>query len=70
MLKKSFKKIIATSLIAVAALSWGSIASAQSGGFGGVIGWIQQHPMIVAASIATAVAVPLAVADDDAPASR
>lgn len=32
---------------------------------GGVMGWVRQHPLLVAAGIATAIAVPLAVADDD-----
>ncbi len=36
---------------------------------GGVVGWMQQHPFLVAAGIATAIAVPLALADDDDPAS-
>lgn len=32
---------------------------------GGVMGWVRQHPLLVAAGIATAIAVPLAIADDD-----
>ncbi len=35
------------------------------GNGGGVMGWVRQHPLLVAAGIATAIAVPLAVADDD-----
>ncbi len=38
-------------------------------GGGGVLGWMKQHPILVAAGIATAIAVPLALADDDDPAS-
>lgn len=36
----------------------------QSGG-GGLMGWVREHPLLVAAGIATAIAVPIAVADDD-----
>lgn len=35
----------------------------------GIMGWVREHPLLVAAGIATAIAVPLAVADDDDPAS-
>lgn len=35
----------------------------------GVLGWMREHPLLVAAGIATAIAVPLALADDDDPAS-
>jgi hypothetical protein len=36
---------------------------------GRVMSWVREHPLLVAAGIATAIAVPLAVADDDDPAS-
>jgi hypothetical protein len=36
---------------------------------GGIMGWMRQHPILVAAGVATAIAVPLALADDDDPAS-
>lgn len=36
---------------------------------GGALGWVREHPLLVAAGIATAIAVPLALADDDDPAS-
>lgn len=32
---------------------------------GGVLSWMQAHPLIVAGIVATAIAVPLALADDD-----
>ncbi|MEO1498851.1 MAG: carboxypeptidase-like regulatory domain-containing protein [Planctomycetota bacterium] len=32
---------------------------------GGILGWAQEHPLLVTAAIATAIAVPIAVADDD-----
>ncbi|QDV73499.1 carboxypeptidase-like regulatory domain-containing protein [Botrimarina mediterranea] len=35
----------------------------------GVLGWMREHPLLVAAGVATAIAVPLALADDDDPAS-
>ncbi|TWT94025.1 hypothetical protein Pla108_37360 [Botrimarina colliarenosi] len=45
-------------------------ASCPPGGRGaGVLGWMREHPILVAAGIATAIAVPLALADDDDPAS-
>lgn len=36
---------------------------------GGILGWMREHPILVAAGVATAIAVPLALADDDDPAS-
>ncbi len=48
--------------------SCGSTVGGQRGG-GGVVAWMQAHPFLVAAGIATAIAVPLAIADDDDPAS-
>ncbi len=40
------------------------------GGVGGGIGnWIANHPIVTAGAIATAIAVPLALEDDDSPAS-
>lgn len=44
------------------------IANGQHGN-GGVVGWVKNHPMIVAAGVAAAIAIPLAVADDDDPTS-
>lgn len=44
----------------------------QGGGNGGgIMGWVREHPLLVAGGIAAAIAIPLAVADDDddAPAS-
>ena len=38
-------------------------------GHGGLVGWVSEHPLLVAAGIATAIAVPIAVADDDDPSS-
>lgn len=38
-------------------------------GQGGIGSWVRNHPLLVAAGVATAIAVPLAVADDDDPAS-
>ncbi|MEM6328921.1 MAG: carboxypeptidase-like regulatory domain-containing protein [Planctomycetota bacterium] len=35
------------------------------GGGGGIVGWIKNHPLIVASGVAAAIAIPLAVADDD-----
>ncbi|MEM6799525.1 MAG: carboxypeptidase-like regulatory domain-containing protein [Planctomycetota bacterium] len=35
-----------------------------SGG-GGIVGWIKDHPLLVATGVAAAIAIPLAVADDD-----
>lgn len=54
-----------------------TVLSGQSGypgqpvpvGQGGVVGWIKQHPMVVAGGIAAAIAIPIAVADDDDPSS-
>lgn len=45
------------------------IPAATHGRGGGVMGWARQNPLLVAAGIATAIAVPLALADDDDPAS-
>lgn len=36
---------------------------------GGIVGWVKSHPMLVAAGIAAAIAIPVAVADDDDPTS-
>lgn len=36
---------------------------------GAVMAWVREHPLLVAAGVATAIAVPLALADDDDPAS-
>ncbi|MEM9187292.1 MAG: carboxypeptidase-like regulatory domain-containing protein [Planctomycetota bacterium] len=36
---------------------------------GGLVGWVKNHPMLVAAGIAAAIAIPVAVADDDDPTS-
>lgn len=41
-----------------------TVINGQWGG-GGVMNFIRSHPMLVAAGVATAIAVPLAVADDD-----
>ena len=49
--------------------SCGGTCSQCRGGGGGVLGWMKSHPIIVAAGIATAIAVPLAIADDDDPAT-
>ncbi len=38
-------------------------------GGGGVLGWMQRNPLLVGAGIAAAIAVPLAIDDDDDPAS-
>lgn len=35
----------------------------------GIMSWVREHPLLVAAGVATAIAVPLALADDDDPAS-
>lgn len=35
------------------------------GSGGGVMGWVREHPLLVAGGIAAAIAIPLAVADDD-----
>ncbi len=32
---------------------------------GGLVGWIKSHPLLVASGVAAAIAIPLAVADDD-----
>ena len=38
----------------------------HGGGHGyGIMSWVREHPLLVAAGVATAIAVPLAVADDD-----
>lgn len=36
---------------------------------GGIVGWVKDHPMMVAAGIAAAIAIPVALADDDDPSS-
>lgn len=36
---------------------------------GGIMRFVREHPMLVAAGVATAIAVPIAVADDDDPTS-
>jgi hypothetical protein len=36
---------------------------------GGCLAWMREHPLLVGAAVATAIAVPLALADDDDPAS-
>lgn len=41
--------------------------SCCGGGGGGIGGWMANHPLITAGAIATAIAVPLAVDDDDDP---
>lgn len=41
----------------------------ETGHGGGALAWVRNHPLLVAAGIATAIAVPLAIADDDDPAS-
>lgn len=47
----------------------GQYAPYSEGGNGGLLRWIKNHPILVGAGIATAIAVPIAVADDDDPAS-
>lgn len=38
----------------------------SGGGHGnGIMGWVREHPLLVAGGIAAAIAIPLAVADDD-----
>jgi len=41
----------------------------RGGGGGGVGNWIANHPIITAGAVAAAIAIPLAVDDDDAPAT-
>lgn len=41
----------------------------RGAGGGGIAGWMANHPVLVAGGIAAAIAVPLAVDDDDSPAS-
>lgn len=36
-----------------------------AGGGGGLVGWVKSHPLLVAGGVAAAIAIPLAVADDD-----
>ncbi len=43
-----------------------TVVNGQGGGIGT---WVRNHPILVAAGVATAIAVPIAVADDDDPAS-
>lgn len=38
-------------------------------GQGGIMSWISEHPLLVAGGLAAAIAIPIAVADDDDPAS-
>jgi len=42
--------------------------SGCGGGGGGIMGWVANHPIITAGVIAAAIAIPLALDDDDAPA--
>lgn len=43
-----------------------AVLAGQHGGHGyGIMSWVREHPLLVAAGVATAIAVPLAVADDD-----
>ena len=37
--------------------------------FGGVANWVAQHPIMTAAAVATAIAIPIALDDDNPPAS-
>ncbi|QDU87682.1 hypothetical protein Pla175_10480 [Pirellulimonas nuda] len=37
------------------------------GGASGALGWMKSHPLLVAAGVAAAIAIPLALADDDDP---
>lgn len=37
----------------------------HGGNGGGIMGWVREHPLLVAGGIAAAIAIPLAVADDD-----
>lgn len=48
-----------------------AIVNGQYGppGGGGVMAWVREHPLLVGAGVAAAIAIPLAVADDDDPAS-
>jgi hypothetical protein len=54
-------------------VSGGQVARGQypcnTGPFSAAMGWVSQHPILTAGIIATAVAIPLALDDDDDPAS-
>ncbi|MCA9230061.1 MAG: carboxypeptidase regulatory-like domain-containing protein [Planctomycetales bacterium] len=39
------------------------------GPFGGIANWVSQHPIITAGAVAAAIAIPLALDDDDPPAT-
>lgn len=41
----------------------------HQGGHPGILGWVREHPLLVGGAIAAAIAIPIAVADDDDPAS-
>jgi len=47
------------------------IARGQGGGgpFGGIANWVAQHPILTAGGVAAAIAIPIALDDDDPPAS-
>ncbi len=51
-------------------VSGSDIARGQGGSpFGGVVNWIAKHPIMTAGAVAAAIAIPIALDDDDPPAT-
>jgi len=51
-------------------VSGSDIARGQSGGpFGGIANWISQHPIMTAGAVAAAIAIPIAIDDNNSPAT-